>query len=79
MDINGPDSAFKLDLKRIGLTLLGSGSNEETGVKNDRIMGAENAHFSYGKSIIKCSHPSLISHGGGVPIVDKSGSGCEKE
>ena len=79
MDINGSDSTFKLYLKRVGLALLGCGCDEEARVKNDRIVGAEDAHFSKGKSIIECGHPCLVPHGGRVPIVKKLASGCDKE
>lgn len=46
MNINGPDTAFELDLEGIGLALLGGGSYEEAGVEDNRILGAEYAHFS---------------------------------
>ena len=79
MDINGPYTTLKLYLEGVGLTLLGSGGDEEAGVENDRIVGADDAHFPEGKSIIECGHPCLVPHGGRVPIVEKLASGGDKK
>ena len=52
VDIYGSDSTLELNLKGTSLALLGGGGYEEAGVKNDRVMGTENAHFPDGESII---------------------------
>ena len=69
MNINRSDTAFELNIKLVGLTLLGRTCNIWARAKHYWIMSTYDTHIKNGYSRIDSFHPSLVSHGGWTPIV----------